>query len=132
MECPTIKLTMKTLSKILLLVAIAFTLVLGGCYYDNEDDLYLGMSVCDSTNVTYSASVAPVFSEFCNTCHSGGTPSGSISTDSYASVKANIARIQGAINHQTGYSQMPQGGSKLSGCDLGKIRNWVSQGMVNN
>lgn len=123
---------MKTFSKIPLFAAIVFMLVLGGCYYDNEDDLYLGVSICDSTNVTYSASVAPVFSESCNSCHSGGTPSGSISTDSYASVKANIARILGTINHQTGYSQMPQGGSKLSACNLGKIRNWVNQGMENN
>ena len=123
---------MKMQFRIMLVLAIALTLVIGGCYYDNEEDLYLGNSTCDTTNVTYSASVAPVFAGYCNSCHSGSSPSGNIKTDSYTSVKTNISRIHGAINHQSGFLPMPQNGGSLSSCDLTKIDIWIRQGMLNN
>ncbi len=123
---------MKIFLKALLASAFALTLSLGGCYYDNEEDLYLGSSSCDTTNVTYTLSVAPVFAGYCNSCHATGSASGSIATDNYESVVANIARIKGAINHENGYSQMPQNGGKLSTCDLSKIDIWIRQGMLNN
>jgi len=124
---------MKTqLIRINLVFAFALILLLNSCYYDNEEDLYLGSNTCDTTNVTYSQSVAPVFAGYCNSCHSGSSPSGNINTDSYASVKSNISRIQGAINHESGYSPMPQNSGKLSACDLTKIDIWISQGMPDN
>jgi hypothetical protein len=123
---------MKTKIKVLLVSIVALTLAISGCYYDNEEDLYLGSSTCDTTIVTYSASVAPVFSGYCNSCHSGSTPSGNIKTDSYTSVLANITRIRGAINHQSGFLSMPQGGGSLSACDLTKIDIWIRKGMLNN
>lgn len=110
----------------------ALVLAVGGCYYDNEEDLYLGSSGCDTTNITYSASVAPVFAGYCNSCHSGSSPSGGLVTDNYNSVKANISRIRGAINHQPGFVFMPQNGGKLSACDLSKIDIWIRLGMPNN
>lgn len=103
-----------------------------GCYYDKEEDLYLGSGSCDTTNITYSASVAPVFASYCNSCHGGGSPSGGIITNNYASVKSNITRIRGAINHQQGFLAMPQNGGQLSGCDLTKIDIWIRMGMPNN
>jgi hypothetical protein len=124
--------TMKIQFRILFVSALALTLVTGGCYYDNEEDLYLGSSTCDTTNVTYSASVAPVFAGYCNSCHSGNSPSGNIKTDSYASVTANISRIHGAINHQPTFRAMPEGGGSLSSCDLTKIDIWMRQGMLDN
>jgi len=124
--------TMKIQFRIMLISALALTLVVAGCYYDNEEDLYLGSSTCDTTNVTYSASVAPVFAGYCNSCHSGSSPSGNIVTDNYASVKANINRIHGAINHQSGFLAMPQSGGSLSSCDLTKIDIWIRKGMLNN
>ena len=111
---------------------VSIILTLSGCYYDNEEDLYPGSNTCDTTNVTYSASVAPVFAGYCNSCHSGSAPSGNITTDNYASVKANMSRIWGAINHETGYSPMPKNGGMLSTCDLAKIDIWIRQGMPEN
>jgi hypothetical protein len=122
----------KTQIKIVLISAFALILAVSGCYYDNEEDLYLGSSTCDTNNVTYSASVAPVFAGYCNSCHSGSAPSGGIKTDSYTSVTANIISIRGAINHEPGYLAMPQNGGSLSGCDLTKIDIWIRQGMQNN
>jgi len=123
---------MENVRKFFILGLISFTLGLTSCYYDNEEDLYPGGTACDTTNVSYSTSVAPVFAAYCNNCHSGGAPSGNIATDNYASVKANISRIKGAINHTSGYSPMPQGGNKLGDCELSKISAWINQGMPNN
>ena len=119
-----------TLGPLALIITLALTLA--GCYYDNEEDLYLGSSGCDTTNVTYSGTVAPVFAGYCNSCHSGSSPSGGVVTDNYNSVKTNIPRIRGAINHQPGFIFMPQNGGKLSACDLSKIDIWIRLGMPNN
>ncbi len=121
---------MKSLSGIILLFALALSV--NSCYYDNEEDIYLGSSACDTTNVTYSKSIAPVFGGYCNSCHSGSNPGGNIVTDNYTSVKANITRIKGAINHYSGFLAMPQSGGKLSDCDLTKMDIWIKQGMPNN
>jgi len=123
---------MKREIKVLLVSVLALTLAISGCYYDNEEDLYLGSSTCDTTNVTYSASVAPVFAGYCNSCHSGNNPSGGIKTDSYSAVTTNITRIRGAINHQSGFIAMPQSSSSLSSCDLTKIDIWIRKGKQNN
>lgn len=123
---------MKIPLKILFAASLVLTIAMSGCYYDNEEDLYLGSNTCDTTNVTYTASVAPVFAGYCNSCHSGGSPSGNIVTDNYNSVVANMSRIKGAINHESGFSPMPQNGGKLSSCDLTKIDIWIRQGMLNN
>jgi hypothetical protein len=123
---------MKTKIKVFFVSVLALTFAVSGCYYDNEEDLYLGSSTCDTTNVTYSASVAPVMAGYCNSCHSGSSPSGNIKTDSYSSVVTNIARIRGSINHQSGFQAMPQNGGSLPSCDLTKIDIWIRQGKLNN
>jgi len=117
---------------IFIFILITLAICTSGCYYDNEEELYPGSSDCDTSNVTYSQSLAPVFSANCNACHSGNSPSGNIRTDSYTSVSTNISRIRGAVNHESGYSPMPQDGGKLSECDLTKIDIWIQQGMPEN
>lgn len=123
---------MKTYSIILLFTVSILAISLSGCYSDNEEDLYPGSGTCDVSNVTYSNSVAPVFANSCNSCHGGAYPSGNISTDTYEGVKANMSRIKGAINHESGFSPMPQNGSKLTVCDLTRIDIWIANGMPNN
>ena len=123
---------MKTYSKILIAISILLTISLNSCYYDSEEELYPGSNTCDLTNVTYSNSIAPIFSAYCNSCHSSSNPSGYIATDNYASVTANMSRIRGCVNHLPGYSPMPKDGNKLSTCDLSKIDTWINQGMPNN
>jgi len=122
---------MKIQSKLIFLSAFIL-LAVSGCYYDNEEDLYPESVTCDTNNVTYSASVAPVFASYCNSCHGGNAPSANIKTDNHASVVSNITRIRGAINHESGFMAMPQGGSKLPSCELAKIDIWIRQGMPDN
>jgi hypothetical protein len=121
-----------------LLVAI-FSLTMGSsmlsaCYYDNEEYLYpkTGQSNCDTISPTYVVSIAPIFENNCNGCHSSSSSSGSIITDNHADLTTNINKVWLSINHLSGASPMPQGGTKLSYCDIAKIRNWRNLGMPNN
>jgi len=124
--------TIGKILKTLFFPVFALALSMSGCSSDSEEELYPGTTDCDTTNVTYYQSLAPVFEANCNTCHSGTNASNNIRTDSYASVKTNISRIRGAVNHESGFASMPQDGAKLKECDLTKLDIWIRQGMPEN
>lgn len=107
---------------------------MNSCYYDNETDLYPDFAQCDTTNVTYSQSIAPIMSASCNSCHNTATASGGIITDTYAGVQSAAAGglLWKAVNHESGVLPMPQGGGKLSSCNLQMISIWINAGMPNN
>src|SRR5690348_11891037 len=87
-------------------------ILLGGCYYDVAEELYPSSEIfCDTTNVTYSGKVLPLIQNNCYTCHSGASPSGNVSLDSYSNLKvyADNGKLIGTISHAAGYSAMPQG-----------------------
>jgi hypothetical protein len=124
--------------KISLLSITALLLILvQSCYYDKEDDLYpFTKTTCDTTNVTYSLTIAPIMAANCNSCHNNNTiANGGVKTDSWdqLSIVAKDGRLSNAVNW-TGVASknMPQGGSKLSDCDLSKINAWVNAGSLNN
>lgn len=117
---------------LLALLLVTAAVILNSCYYDNEEELYGNQQQCDTTNVTYSADIAPLMTSSCNGCHSGAGAAAGIATNSYDQVVANIDRISGAINHKPGFSAMPQNGSKLSDCDLNKFAAWINSGSPNN
>lgn len=120
---------MKTKYSLLTLFFLVVMLSLTGCYYDNEEDLYLG-NYCDTTTVTY-ADIAPIFAENCNLCHSGAEPVGFLVLDTYENVKANITRVKGAVNHETGFRKMPENG-ELPPCELLKINVWINHDTPQN
>ncbi|HEY0356434.1 MAG TPA: c-type cytochrome domain-containing protein, partial [Flavisolibacter sp.] len=76
---------------------------------------------CDTTNVTYSVTVKNIVSNKCQGCHSSSVPSGGIDLSTYTGLKAKVTdgRLWGAVNHLSGYSPMPKGGTRLSDCELG-------------
>jgi hypothetical protein len=104
------------------------------CYYDNEKDLYPTPPSCDTVNITYSGTVAPIMATNCNACHGTANPSGGVITDNYNDLKTIVdnGSLRGAINHLPNYSPMPQGGNKLNDCDLTKIGIWIDNGAPNN
>ena len=89
---------------------------------------------CNTVNVSYSGFIAPLFTTFCNGCHSGGNPSGGILLNSYNGVKAvaQNGRLMGAISWSAGFQRMPQSGNKLSNCSIDKIQAWINDGAPNN
>ena len=89
---------------------------------------------CNTVNVSYSGFIAPLFTTFCNGCHSGGNPSGGLLLNSYNGVKAvaQNGRLIGAISWSAGFQKMPQSGNKLSNCSIDKIQAWINDGAPNN
>ncbi len=89
-------------------------------------------TACDTNTYTYSTIIAPMMQTYCIGCHSSSSADGSL-TD-YASVKnaAVNGNLINCVSHTTGYSAMPQGGSKLSDCKITQIKKWVAAGALNN
>jgi hypothetical protein len=89
---------------------------------------------CDTSNVTYSGTIASIIQTNCLGCHGSAGTGGGIFLNSYSTVKSQVdnGRLWGAINWQPGFSQMPNNGSKLSDCDITLIGIWIQQGAPNN
>jgi hypothetical protein len=89
--------------------------------------------VCDTLNpVTFSGTIWPFMQTSCTGCHSGTTPSGTISLTSYANV--NTVATSGLLLNSlkgNGVPRMPPSGS-LSACKLRQFQIWVNNGHLNN
>ena len=108
------------------IVAIAFF----ACYNDSEEALYPSLSNnCDTTNVTYIATIKPKIMDFyCNGCHSNSNAAnmgGGIKLETYTTVKGNASTIFDDINS----GRMPKGGSKISSCNILQFDNWIKHNM---
>jgi hypothetical protein len=109
------------------------------CSSDSEDLLQPtptpGSTTCDTTNVTYASTITPLITRYaCGNCHSGNAPTGGFTLTSYNGLKAKVTdgRLLGAITHANGFSPMPQGGNKMSECDINQFRAWINRGALNN
>jgi hypothetical protein len=112
---------------------VIFSIFFVSCYYDNEEALYPALSsTCDTTNVTYNATIVPILNNSCLTCHSVAATGGSIVLTSYAAVVANAPRITGSIKQLSGFSAMPKNSAKLKSCSIAQWDIWVKNGMPNN
>lgn len=91
-------------------------------------------TACDTTQVTFANSVMPLLTNKCIGCHSGNTPSGNLNFTSHQVVQTvgQDGRLIGAVTHAAGFTPMPQGGSKLSECEISTLRIWIDQGAPNN
>ena len=86
---------------------------------------------CDTTGVTYSAFVSPLFANYCNGCHSGVNPSGNLNLTTYGNVKTSVqsGKLYGSVAHEPNYKPMPDGGDQISVCYIDKIKAWIDAGM---
>lgn len=126
------------MKKVIYSICFCVCLSGAGCYYDKEEALYpatsTGSTTCTTANVTYAATVQNIFkANGCLNCH-GVAASGNVSLQTYAGVKAAAAngKLYGAIAHSPGYAPMPQGGAKLSDCNISQIKAWIDAGTPNN
>jgi len=125
------------MKKILVLVAtgLIFLFLIPSCYYDNVEDLYpFEAYACDTTNITYSQTIAPIMADNCNVCHSGANPQKNVITDNYPdlSIIAKNGQLWKSVNHDPGFVPMPYQENKLSDCNLSKINIWINSGSPNN
>jgi uncharacterized membrane protein len=123
------------------LVISTLALLVFGCSKKSADTVVNpppgggGGGSCDTVNVKYT-SVNSILSSNCYSCHGSSSNSGSggIVLEGYANlkVKADNGKLIGVITHAAGFSPMPQGGTKLSDCNINKIRSWINNGTQNN
>src|ERR1035437_2224551 len=78
---------------------------------------------CDTTNVTYTASIVPILQTYCTTCHGATSYASSgggfkLATYSYFSGFAKSGLMMNSINQVAGISAMPKGENKLSACNI--------------
>ena len=125
---------MKQLIKITLILLMA---LLAGCYYDTEERLYPTISSpCDDTVVTFSSTVTTILHS-CQTCHSNSNATssgGGYKIQNYADVVTliNNGKLMGSIRHDNGFIAMPQGGGKLSDCEISQLQKWIDNKTPNN
>ena len=93
-----------------------------------------GCSSCNEDVFTYSAAVSVIMTAHCTGCHSGAFASGGIDLSNYNGVRtvALSGQLMGAVTHAPGYAAMPQGGNKLSDCEITQLQKWVDAGAAEN
>ncbi len=89
---------------------------------------------CDDQLGSFSGEVWPTIQKHCLSCHSGSSPQGGISLSNYGQIAAmaNSGRLLGAISWQSGFTNMPLNGNKLSECEITQIENWILDGTPDN
>ena len=89
---------------------------------------------CDTTHVTFSATIWPIVELNCLGCHSGPQPSGGFTLTDYNAVvvQANNGKLFGAVNHDPGFVPMPRNAPQLSDCKIDQIRIWIEDGTPDN
>ena len=123
------------IGSLIILLVLTASIILNSCYYDNEAELYQFTTInCDTNNVIYTGTIAPILQSNCNSCHSQTTASGGIITVGYNNliIVVNNGKFLGSVSHLAGFSFMPKNGQKLSDCNLAKIRKWINLGAPNN
>lgn len=128
---------MTRLIKILFLVT-TISIVLNGCYHDNEEDLYPTLPGCDTTDLSFSKDVLPILNNYCFTCHGNDAYldlGSGISLDGYDNVMLLVEPnnyLLSAIQQDGNAIPMPKSGEKLSDCNIAIIRGWINEGAKNN
>jgi len=125
------------MKKFLILLGI-FAFSLQSCYYDNEEELYPQYSIdCKTTNVSFSNDVQKIIDSRCIGCHNNSnysTIGGGVPLEGYENLKtsADNGGLLGSITHDSEYSKMPKGSSKMDDCKIEQIKNWIEEGTKNN
>ncbi|WP_375437601.1 hypothetical protein [uncultured Hymenobacter sp.] len=120
-----------------LMLLLGAGLLLTACSSENGEDQTpdeVPTPTCNTADVTYALTVAPLLQKNCTSCHNSSFANGAVNLSSYAQVRtvALSGRLIGAVNHEAGYSPMPKGGTKLAECDISQLRKWVTEGAANN
>ncbi len=99
-----------------------------------KNDTCLIKNSCDTSSITFSKTVLPIFDGYCVGCHGTITSYAGLRLNNYANVQdaLNSARLLGAINWGPGFIRMPLDQAQLLGCDIKKIEIWVKNGAKND
>ena len=125
------------MNKAIFCALLLVSLTLGGCYYDNEEELYQFVQSADCGTVTegtYQAQVLPSLESYCLRCHNNLRQDGNVNLEGYANVLTyvNDGSLLGSTNHDPGFSIMPPSGLKIPSCEIEAMRLWIDSGAPNN
>ncbi len=89
---------------------------------------------CNTTNVSFAATVLPIIQNYCSGCHSGSSPQGGVLLTNYNQIAAaaTVGSLIGTIKGTSGYTPMPFMQPPLNTCFIQKIEAWVTAGAPNN
>lgn len=117
-----------------ILLIIVFFGFIFSCTWLNEEELYPDQ-LCDTTDITYTLDIKPIFQANCYSCHSSTGPySSTLDLENFTQIQRVVddGKLLQNIKHLPGGTPMPYGGTKLSDCKILKIENWIEQGIPNN
>jgi len=95
---------------------------------------------CDTTNITYDSTIAPIFSANCTKsgCHNTTDMAlaGNVALDTWTGVNAFLSNTRSGgptkmlndINQVSGGNNMPKSGGKISDCNIKQITKWIASG----
>lgn len=89
---------------------------------------------CDTTNVTFAASVGPLIASSCSGCHSGTAPSANLNLVTYEEI-ADIAQngiLMDALLGTGSIPLMPYNTQGLEPCSVRIIEIWIENGAEND
>ena len=114
-----------------ILLLVLAMMVLGGCYYDNEEELYPS-NFCDVTNVTFSGTIKPLIQTRCAIpgCHVTGGQSPDLSVAANIQQIASSGQLKVRVIDRIAPAMPPSG--PLPGCEMLQIQAWLDQGAPNN
>lgn len=120
------------MTKLAALSLLSGMLALASCASNSVEELPKDPAGCDTTNMTYTANIASIFSDRgCLACHSTQIAQNGIILDTYEEVSLNSDLIIPAISWPAGTpssKKMPPGGPQLPQCDIDQFIAWVNQG----
>ncbi|MBI1223088.1 MAG: hypothetical protein GC180_10835 [Bacteroidetes bacterium] len=107
-------------------------LFLSSCTNNSVEVIAPSPSGCDTTDMTYSVNIAPIFTKHgCLDCHSAQVATSGIVLDNYNDVSANADVIMPSLAWPSGYpssKKMPPGGPQVTACEIHQFIAWMNQG----
>ena len=99
-----------------------------------KPDSCISKSICDTSIVSFSMDILPVFENYCTGCHGAINSYSGVRLHNYSNVKSAVStgRLLGSLRWVQGYIAMPQDQPQLLGCDIKKIEIWIRKGGLNN
>ena len=117
-----------------LILSFIAPLFLFSCRYDHVPEPST-ITACDSTIVTYGATIRPLLQRKCYSCHSGAVLSGGVDLGPYANVKfyADEGSLQSVTSRDGNFPPMPpDANDKLDNCQLAQLKKWIREGAPDN
>lgn len=115
--------------KLYTILACLLAVMLVGCG-DEEGEMPTTIITCDTEDITYTNTVASLINGSCaiSGCHVANTSTFPIENYDQALAAADMGRMVGALNRESGFSQMPRGAAKLDQCVIDQVEAWIEDG----